>query len=163
MFGSDYIFTNYPDSKEGMTELLKYYDFDDESIEEYMTSIDETSGAYCIRLSLKQALNVAKTDEPHLMKRIMPPIGYSVVVMNLADLTPEEELAVAAHEFGHAYCGHKTTAENVLQCELEADWFAVVSVGAVHIYNALIKTTKKFNIEDNEILSKRLEVLRQYL
>ena len=163
MFGNDYVFTDYPTTEEGMVEMLKGYTFNEEQIERSIEAVFNTAGGYCITLSREKAESLVRVDAPHFMKRLIPPVGLSVVVMNLADLTPDEELAVSAHEFGHAYCGHEPSLESILQCELEADWFAVVSVGAVHMYNALTKTASKFGMEDDEFLIKRLDAIRKYV
>lgn len=163
MFGNDYVFTNHPSTEEGMIEMLKENSFDSDQIDGFMEAINETSGAYCIFMTRENAIDIPNIEVPHYMKRLIPPIGHSVVVLNLAGLTAEEELAIAAHEFGHVYCGHKVDDENALICELEADWFAIVSVGAKHLYSAMIKLMVKFDIDDNSIIDKRLEVIRQYL
>ena len=163
MFGSDYVFTDYPTTREEMKVLLESYDFSEEQIEVYMTGVDATSGAYCVNLTRERALQVATINAPHHMKRMVPPIGYSVVVMNLADLTPDEELAVAAHEFGHACCGHEPNEENALQCELEADRYACVGVGANHMYNALVKVRDVFELHESSMIEARLEAMRSYL
>lgn len=163
MFGADYVFTDHPTTEEGMVEMLKSYSYNEEQIEQSIQAVMNTAGGYCIRLPREKAETFVRVDVPHFMKRIIPPVGFSIVVMNLADLTPEEELAVTAHEFGHAYCGHEPSLESILQCEKEADWFAVVNVGAVHLYNALTKIAKRFGIEDDEFLIERLDAIRPYV
>lgn len=163
MFGNDYVFTDHPTTEEEMVEMLKGYTFNEEQIEISMEAIRNTGSGYCISLSREKVESLMRVDVPHFMKRIIPSIGFSVVVMNLADLTPDEELAISAHEFGHAYCGHEPSLESVLQCEMEADWFAVVSVGAIHLYNALTKIASKFDMEDDEFLIKRLDAIRPYM
>ena len=163
MFGNDYVFTDHPTTEEEMVEMLKGYTFNEEQIERSIEAVFNTAGGYCITLSREKAESLVRVDAPHFMKRLIPPVGLSVVVMNLADLTPDEELAVSAHEFGHAYCGHEPSLESILQYELEADWFAVVGVGAVHMYNALTKTASKFGMKDDEFLIKRLDAIRPYI
>ena len=163
MFGNDYVFTDHPTTEEEMVEMLKRYSYNEGQIEESIEAIRNTGSGYCISLSREKAESLVRVDAPHFMKRIIPSIGFSVVVMNLADLTPEEELAISAHEFGHAYCGHEPSLESVLKCEMEADWFAVVGVGAVHMYNALTKIASKFDMEDDEFLIKRLDAIRPYV
>lgn len=163
MFGNDYVFTDHPTTEEGMVDMLKGYTFNEEQIEQSIEAVFNTAGGYCIRLSREKAESMVRVEAPHYMKRIIPSVGFSVVVMNLAELTPEEELAISAHEFGHAYCGHEPSLESVLQCEMEADWFAVVGVGAVHLYNALTKIASKFDMEDDEFLIKRLDAIRPYV
>lgn len=163
MFGNDYVFTNHPSTEEGMIEMLKEYSFNENELEQCMDAIRSTSGGYCVVLTRQKAENIASIEAPHFMKRLVPPIGSSVVVVNLAELTPDEELAIAAHEFGHIYHGHLMEDGDFLEKELAADWFAVVGVGAIHMYNALAKVAKKFNVIDDEVVVKRLETIRQYL
>ena len=163
MFGADFVFTDHPTTEEGMVKMLKEYDYSEEQIEQSIEAVVNTAGGYCIRLSRENAENMVRVPAPHYMKRIIPPVGFSIVVMNLADLTPDEELAVTAHEFGHAYCGHEPSLESILQCEMEADWFAVVSVGAIHMYKALAKIAKKFGVESDEFIIKRLEAIGRHI
>lgn len=163
MFGNDYVFTDYPTTEEEMVEMLKGYTFNEDQIEQSIEAVLNTAGGYCITLSREKAESLVRVDAPHFMKRLIPPVGLSVVVVNLADLTPDEELAISAHEFGHVYCGHEPSLESILQCEMEADWFAVVGVGAVHLYNALTKIASKFYMKDDEFLIKRLDAIRPYV
>ncbi len=164
MFSSDYVFTTPVSTTKEMVSFLKNNGFNREQTKNCMKYIADMSGAYCITASREIVQDIPTYDDiPHYMKRLPPHIGFSITVVNLADLTPDEELAIWAHEFGHVNCGHLPTDEDQIQCELDADYFAVVTVGAIHVYSALTKLVEKFKLHDDYVVKKRLEKLRQYL
>jgi len=57
--------------------------------------------------------------------------------------TADEHLAIVAHEVGHIECGHTRTKgvseEDRIPLEIEADWFAAVSVGPEPVFRSLVE------------------------
>ena len=164
MFSSEYVFTTAATSTEEIVDFLKEEGLNEEQATACFMNILGLAGGYYMKCSRETVQDLPKYREvPHFMKRLPPPIGHSVTVINLAKLTPEEEFAVLMHEFGHANYGHLPTSETKLQCEIEADYFAVVMAGAAHLHSALVKIVTMLEIQDDEIMTKRLEALRPYI
>ena len=164
MFTSDYVFVTPASTVDEMVDLFVKTGFDEKQSKRCMDEVMVMGGAYCISAPRDIVQNMPSyLCVPHFMKRLPPPVGHSITVIDLVGLTPDEDLAIMAHEFGHAGYNHKPTLETALQCELEADYFAVVLVGAVHLHSALTKIVEKFKLQDDDIITKRLEVLEQYM
>ena len=164
MFGTDYIFVQ-DQTKEELADWLMGNGLGQKQCEEYFLSMLNMGGGlylYVTRESLHNCVVAKKQD--HAALRLMPALGANIRFSNFFEFTLDEEMAVLAHEFGHALSGHQPDSpESALRCELEADRYAAVGVGAKHMYTAIEKLVVGLELQNNDIMMKRLEALRPYI
>lgn len=161
MFATDWVFSSQLTPAEFNTELTELCLTADQA-EQYTDMLKCFGGAACMAATREYlAEAVADQGMPHWTKRSPAPVGRSVIYVNFFKLTPEEELAIMAHEMGHALAGHDPSVDDWLTNELEADWFAATSVGVQHVHSALTKMGKARGVLGD--LKPRLDRLAKYL
>ncbi len=160
MFATDWVFTQQMTISEFDIELDEM-DLTFDQAEQYTDALMCFGGAACLSASREYLVEfVLNQSAPHWAKRSPAPVGRSVIYVNFFGLTPDEELAIMAHEMGHALCGHEPT-DDWLTNELEADWFSATSVGVQHIHSALVKMGNAMGILGD--IQPRLDRLAKYL
>ena len=160
MFATDWIFSSQLTPAEFNAELTELCLTADQA-EQYIEVLKCFGGAACMAVTREYLVaSVTNRDMPHWAKRSPGAVGRTVLYVDFFGLTPDEELAIMAHEMGHALCGHEPEGDWTTN-EYEADWFAATSVGVQHIHSALTKMGNAMGVLGH--LKPRLDRLAKYL